>query len=121
MRLPSVKFQFRFHPLITLVPLFFIRIAAVKPLFHSLLITYWQFATAITDEELLLLLDKTALETELLMALLDERDAVEFAELVAAILLALLVDAEPGVVPTIPKGAGCAAQVEREIQLLLFS
>ena len=81
------------------------RMAAVNPVFHSLLMTYSQLP------------EPVALLTELL-ALLATDDVEDAEEDEGTLLELLTLDAEP---PTTPYGAGCEAQVLVAIQLVLFS
>lgn len=80
---PSVYDQLMVQPLIALVPLLVMRTAPVKPVFHSLLTTYWHLAplAILLDDELLteeLLvateLELVATELELLDLGVDEED-----------------------------------------------
>lgn len=110
------------------------RMVAVKPVFHSLLMMYWHLLTlGLLDElddteldfelelidELTELLDLT-LDTDELELSDDETELLDFTldiddelELVTTLLELVL--------PTMPYGAGCAAQVLAAIQLLPFS
>lgn len=85
---------------------------AVKPLFHSLLIRYWQLPPPATE------LDELAGGVELALELATDDGATLLGVLLAGVLLAGVLLVPP---PTMPKGAGCALQVLAEIQLLLFS
>lgn len=90
---------------------------AVKPLFHSLLIRYWQLPPPATE------LDELAGGVELALELATDDGATLLGVLLAGLLLAGVLLAGVLLVPppTMPKGAGCALQVLAEIQLLLFS
>lgn len=109
----SLKFNVKLQPLIAAVPV----LLTVTSNWYPFPQLFTSFAVHVSPpelteptelEELVLLLDGNALDiTELL---LDEDGAAE-----------LRTELEETAAPTIPKGAGCAAQVLREIQLRLFS
>ena len=100
---------------------------AVKPVFHSLLRTYWHLLPAVLLEEL----DEATLDFEL--ELVDEITELLDLELElreeAIELLDFTLDTDDELklpvtlleLPTMPYGAGCAAQVLGAIQLLPFS
>lgn len=81
--LPSAKVKVTDQPLTALLPGLLMRIAPVKPVFHSLLKTNWHLSAAglLLDDELLVDVAGTELlvlvELEVLVAGLDDEVAVD--------------------------------------------